>query len=140
MTVCAQLLAELLPLLPLDKFEAELGTLTDTELGLALSMGPSIRCLATASLALLSDAHTNTPWPWERLYVYCDAAHNDIGMLLRLPHPASYTGGGQPTLHIRGFWHIQVNPVRMVYTSTNGVHKRALIICATGFFRYMLHD
>ncbi len=48
-------------------------------------MGPHLRCLHVDRLALQSDQHANTPWPWEVLRVHEAVTATQ---LLRLPNPA----------------------------------------------------
>lgn len=88
---CAQALADLLPT---GLAHLSVGVHTDTELtdellGVVLAMGPHMKHLEVKGLALQSDTHGSTHWPWERLNVHT----LDVSQLCRLPNPA---GPGAP--------------------------------------------
>ncbi len=85
-----QFLAEALPGLGELNFCIELGEpLTDELLGVVLGMGTRVQNLTCPSLALQSDQHANTPWPWDEL----TCTTFDVGQVCRLPDPAGTQGG-----------------------------------------------
>ncbi len=87
---CARALADLLPTLPSLSVSVVLQRpLTVNVLGVVLAMGAHVRGLCVPRLALRTDTHANTPWPWERLTV----VELDMCQIWRLPNPA---GHGSP--------------------------------------------
>ncbi len=67
------------------RFDIDLGTpLTDELLGVVVGMGLRVRTLTCPSLALESEQHTNTLWPWESFK--CKTL--DLSHVCRLPDPA----------------------------------------------------
>ncbi len=80
-----QTLSASLPELSHLKLGVRLHTpLTDALLGVVLQMAPHLRSLSAPSLALQSDTHANTPWPWDELTI--DTL--DIADLCKLPDPS----------------------------------------------------
>ncbi len=80
-----QFLAETLPGLGELTFSIELDEpLTDELLGAVLGVGTRVERLTCPSVALQSDQHANTPWPWE--FLTCTTL--DVGQVCRLPDPA----------------------------------------------------
>ncbi len=83
---CAQAVADTLP--ACEQHSVGVHThdaLTDEELGVVLAMGPHMRHLAVKSVALQSDSHADTPWPWDELWVDKEVT---ASQLCKLPNPA----------------------------------------------------
>ncbi len=75
--------------------------LTDETMTALLLMGRQVRKLTVDKLALESDQHANTPWPWEEFVIRtCNVAH-----FARLPDPRGGRGKREirfEYMHIRG--------------------------------------
>ncbi len=98
----AAVVAECVPALPHLRFTLVLGVVTDAALGVAILMAAHIRKLSVHTLALTSDTHANTPWPWDELVLdVCD-----MGCLSRLPDPAAGGGGEGRLIRVQ---HIKVD-------------------------------
>ncbi len=111
----AQAFADAAPLLPHLQFGVLIEKpLTDELLGLVQQMGPRMRRLSVHSLALQSDQHANTPWPWDELGL----GGVDLAHIARLPNPS---GEGAPHM---------VTEVQVVLVSEDVLQVSGIHTCA----------
>ncbi len=93
-----QTLAAAIPTLPQFRFGIGTGeALTDGLLDAVIAMGPQLCRVSVGSLSLQSDAHANTPWPWEELSV----STLDLGQVSRLPQTTVSCGRPARKVEVR---------------------------------------
>ncbi len=97
--------------------------LTDALLGAVLRMGPYMRRLSVPSLALQSDQHANTPWPWEELSV----GALDLAQFGRLPDTTA--AQSQANVEVRCDLSVgaDIFQASELQTRTCGQHARGLL-------------
>ncbi len=133
-THTAQALAAHLPHLPHLKITVCVDEqLTDELLGVVLAMGPHVHKLSVKGLNLKSDSNSKAVWPWAVFECKDVDLCAEVGMLVRLPHPRSYTGvGAQGHTHTGGVRQGQTAGVPQGHTQPTQGHTgptQPVVVC-----------